>query len=116
MSITQSREIVGSSVGIGGCASDGIPAARLTRRSLVKFAAAMAVTGLGIGGLARAAEASSSQLDKQARELTDYRGRTVSVPAEAQRIAILDSFSGEVAVMIGVAERLIGLPGGVVSG
>lgn len=49
------------------------------------------------------------------QEVVDSLGRTVSVPAEPQRIAALDAFSGNVCVLAGAGDKLMGAPGGVLS-
>ena len=51
----------------------------------------------------------------QTHVITDSLGRSVSIPVEACHIAALDSFSGNVAALIGVDDRLMGAPGGVLS-
>lgn len=45
----------------------------------------------------------------------DSMGREVEVPVEVDRIAALDSFSGEAVVMIGAGEQLCSAPAGVTS-
>lgn len=47
--------------------------------------------------------------------VTDSLGRAVEVPAEPQHIAIMDSFSSELAVMIGAGPQVCGMPAGVSS-
>ncbi len=49
------------------------------------------------------------------RTLTDTEGHEVAVPAEPQRVAVMDSFCGELCIMLGAGERLIGVPGGIMS-
>ncbi len=46
---------------------------------------------------------------------TDSAGRSVQVPRDPQHIAVMDSFSGELAVMVGAGDRLCGVPGGTKS-
>ncbi len=50
-----------------------------------------------------------------ARVVVDTTGRSVQVPNEPQRIAVMDSFSSELAVMVGAGDRLCGVPGGTKS-
>lgn len=48
-------------------------------------------------------------------DVTDSIGRVVSIPEDPQRIAALDAFSGDVCVLVGAGDKLIGAPGGVLS-
>lgn len=59
------------------------------------------------------AAGSSPQVEMQ--EVTDSTGRVVEVPAEPHSIAVMDPFSGELAVMAGAGPQLCGVPGGVAS-
>ncbi len=45
----------------------------------------------------------------------DSLNRKVEIPAEPERIAVLDSFAGEAAVMTGAGERMVTCPNGVKS-
>lgn len=45
----------------------------------------------------------------------DSLNREVEIPAEPERIAVLDSFAGEAAVMTGAGERMVTCPNGVKS-
>ncbi|MCD7948352.1 MAG: ABC transporter substrate-binding protein [Oscillospiraceae bacterium] len=60
-----------------------------------------------------------TQPSEQAREgyqiLTDCAGRFVEVPLQPQRVAALDSFAGEIMVMIGAGARMVAAPNGVKS-
>ena len=47
------------------------------------------------------------------RTVVDSVGREVQIPEEPQAIAALDSFSGDVCVLAGADERLMGAPNGV---
>ncbi|MCC8122796.1 MAG: ABC transporter substrate-binding protein, partial [Oscillospiraceae bacterium] len=47
--------------------------------------------------------------------LTDCAGRQVEVPLEPARVAALDSFAGEVMVMVGAGARMVAAPNGVKS-
>lgn len=47
--------------------------------------------------------------------VTDSAGRNVQVPCDPQHIAVMDSFSGEFSVMIGVGDKLCGVAGGTKS-
>lgn len=61
------------------------------------------------------AEAAASGDAGALRTVTDTAGREVQVPAEPQAIAIMEPFSGEVAVMTGAGARIAGMPAGVKS-
>ncbi len=56
-----------------------------------------------------------SGVDISMASVVDSEGRSVSVPVDPQRIAIMDSFSGELAIMIGAGDRICGIPNGVKS-
>lgn len=47
--------------------------------------------------------------------VTDRMGRETDIPTEPDRIAVLDSFAGEAAVMTGAGERMVTCPNGVKS-
>lgn len=47
--------------------------------------------------------------------VTDSLNREVEIPAEPERIAVLDSFAGEAVVMAGAGERMVTCPNGVKS-
>lgn len=47
--------------------------------------------------------------------IRDCAGRETEVPADPERIAVLDSFAGEAVVMIGAGERMVTCPNGVKS-
>ena len=49
------------------------------------------------------------------RTVIDSEGRSVSVPAFPQNVAVLDSFSSEVALMLGAGDQLYSVPGGTMS-
>ena len=49
------------------------------------------------------------------RTVVDSEGRSVSVPAFPQKVAVLDSFSSEVALMLGAGDQLYSVPGGTMS-
>lgn len=53
--------------------------------------------------------------DAQTLQVTDSTGRVVSVPSSPQGIAVFDSFSGELAVLIGAGPQLTGVPAGTKS-
>lgn len=57
----------------------------------------------------------STGADVSLQTVTDSEGREVSIPEEPQAIACLDSFSGEMAIMAGAADRICGVPSGVKS-
>ncbi|MEG1247048.1 hypothetical protein, partial [Gordonibacter sp.] len=58
---------------------------------------------------------SAKQGSVEVHTVTDSVGRTVEVPADPQHIAAMDAFSGNVCVLSGAGEKLMGAPGGVVS-
>lgn len=45
--------------------------------------------------------------------LTDTAGRSVVVPAEPRHVAVMDSFCGELCIMLGAGDQAIGAPGGI---
>ena len=47
--------------------------------------------------------------------IRDCAGRETEIPEDPERIAVLDSFAGEAAVMIGAGERMVTCPNGVKS-
>lgn len=53
--------------------------------------------------------------DKNNITVIDSLNREVKIPAEPERIAVLDSFAGEAAVMTGAGERIVTCPNGVKS-
>ena len=57
--------------------------------------------------------AEATQIESGFHEVTDTAGRTVKMPSVPTSIAIMDSFSGEAAVMIGAGPRVCGMPNGV---
>ncbi len=63
------------------------------------------------GDAASGAPASAVEM----QTVTDSEGRSVDVPADPQSIAVFDSFSGELVVMIGAGPRACGMPAGVMS-
>lgn len=58
---------------------------------------------------------SAKQGSVEVHTVTDSVGRTVEVPADPQHIAAMDAFSGNVCVLSGAGEKLMGAPGGVAS-
>lgn len=102
--------------------------------ALIVCAFALVVTGLGsvtncvaiTGSASEAASttddtayASSStavaNADVEHHDIVDSVGRTVSIPVNPQHIATMDSFSGNVCVLVGAGSQLMGTPGGVLS-
>lgn len=73
------------------------------------LAASAAVGGCGSGG------AASESTDAGVVTVTDCAGRSVDAPLNPERIAALDSFTGELAIMAGAGERLVAVPSGVKS-
>ncbi len=84
----------------------------LTRREFAALLGALAasVVAGGCGG-----GASSGGDANGVVTVTDYAGRSVEVPVNPQRVAALDSFTGELAVMAGAGEHLVAVPNGVKS-
>lgn len=64
---------------------------------------------------ANSSPALSAGTDSGTIQVTDSVGRHVQIPAEPQRIAIFDSFSSELAVLIGAGPKLSGVPNGIKS-
>lgn len=60
-------------------------------------------------------DTSASRDAGETKEVVDSLGRTVNVPIDPQSIAALDAFSGNVCVLAGAGDRLMGAPGGVLS-
>ena len=80
-------------------------------------AAALAAGVVELPGRAQTgaqSEQTSAQVE-QTHEVVDSLGRTVSVSNNPQRIACFDAFSGNVCVLAGAGNRLVGVPGGVIS-
>ncbi len=50
-----------------------------------------------------------------AATITDGVGRTVTIEQSPDRVAVLDSFSGELAVMVGAGSKMVAVPSGVKS-
>lgn len=91
--------------------------------SIVVGMAIVIVGGLGLraldGGLPTEPFGDTADAGQGAQdpthEVIDSAGRTVNVPDDPQHIAAMDSFSGDVCVLIGAGEKLMGAPGGVIS-
>ena len=64
-----------------------------------------------IQGDTHSRQASTVELQK----VTDSLGREVEIPANPQRIAAMDAFSGNVCVLLGAGDKMMGAPGGVIS-
>lgn len=75
----------------------------------------VAVCALGIFALNGGPAGQSEGASGPVREVVDSVDRTVKVPENPQRIAALDAFSGNVVVLSGAGDRLMGAPGGVLS-
>ena len=56
-----------------------------------------------------------SAISVETHTVEDWLGRTVEIPVNPTSIAIMDSFSGEAAVMVGAGQRISGIPAGVKS-
>lgn len=102
--MTQAAE----SEGRGG---SSILAAPLSRRSML-LAAAGLFGSLVLGGCGSSGSGSAGV---GTVSVTDCMGRRVDVPVNPARVAGLDSFAGELMVMIGAGPLLVGVPGGVVT-
>lgn len=102
-------------------------AARSARKKRIIFAVIFAlvvvVAAIGIAAVNTSplnnsdgsVESSETVEDLNMQTVKDSRGRSVKVPIDPQNIAIMDSFSGELAVMIGAGSRMCGVPQGVKS-
>ena len=66
-------------------------------------------------GTSGAAAAGSADASAQTRTIVDTEGRSVAIPIAPQRVAVLDSFAGELSIMLGAGEQVLGVPGGVMS-
>jgi iron complex transport system substrate-binding protein len=55
----------------------------------------------------------SAQAAPSTHVVTDSAGRSVAVPDSPTRIAVMDPFSAEIAIMCGSGSQLVGAPGGV---
>ena len=84
----------------------------VSRRGFVGAAGAL-VAGV-LAGCASSGPSRDAQ-PQGAVMVTDCVGRTVRVPVSPTRVSVLDSFAGELAVMVGAGPALVGVPGGVVS-
>lgn len=97
------------------------------RIGLRRAFAAVTLALAGIGGLGLCAcsdfvlqESPEATLEadvntESTQEVIDSLGRTVRVPANPEHIAALDAFSGNVCVLAGAGDKLMGAPGGVLS-
>ena len=77
--------------------------------------AMLAVIGvLGMTGCTTAEPASTDVVaDASVQTVVDSEGRSVQVPLNPQHVAVLDSFAGELSIMIGAGEKVCGMPNGV---
>lgn len=82
-----------------------------TRREFLA-AAALSLAACGLGGCSDGDGGSSTA---GAVSIQDGVGRTVSLEQNPQRVAVLDSFSGELAMMIGAGPQTVAVPTGVKS-
>lgn len=93
----------------------------LSRRAfLVGAATALSALSLGLAGCGSSnSSASSGSAGSAAAQgtqtVTDCVGRQVTIPVNPARISGLDSFTGELMVMIGAGPQLAGVPMGVAS-
>ncbi len=87
-----------------------------TRRKFVS-AAALATAACGLGGCGNNNGNDNSETSQvsQGVTITDGVGRTVRIDSNPERVAVLDSFAGELAVMIGAGSQLVAVPTGVKS-
>lgn len=81
---------------------------------LVAFLVA-AVSNGGLGSDVAEDDGSAATTDAETVQVVDSTGRSVLVPAEPDSIAVFDSFSGELAVLIGAGPKLAGVPNGTKS-
>lgn len=91
----------------------------ISRREFVRATlTTCAGTLFGLAGCASSSGSTSASLaGSLASRVTvvDCVGRSVDVPYAPERISMLDSFAGELAVMVGAGSKLVGVPGGVSS-
>ncbi|MGN0078814.1 MAG: ABC transporter substrate-binding protein [Coriobacteriales bacterium] len=94
----------------------------LSRRAFLAWAGgALSALSLGLVGCGSSQETGpgSSQAAGAAEggaiTVTDCVGRQVAIPANPARVSGLDSFTGELMVMIGAGPQLVGVPMGVAS-
>ena len=66
-------------------------------------------------GCGNSSSNSSGKKEVELQTLTDCIGREVEVPVSPEKVAALDSYSGELMVMIGEGERMVAAPNGVKS-
>ncbi len=90
-----------------------------TRREFVA-AAALSLAACGLGGCSGGADGAGGSgeqggASQGAATITDGVGRTVTIDAAPERVAVLDSFSGELAVMVGAGPKVVAVPSGVKS-
>jgi iron complex transport system substrate-binding protein len=79
----------------------------------------------GISGMLSSGETSTNQTApseettssnaSQTHTVVDSAGRSVEVPVDPENVAVMDSFSGELMVMIGAGSQMCGVPSGVTS-
>lgn len=67
------------------------------------------------GQVTNTAASATTTTSTTKHNVTDSEGRTVAVPTDPQHVAVLDSFSGELAIMLGAGDRLYSVPGGTMS-
>ena len=97
------------------------PGTALSRRQFLALAgaalASAAGAASGLAGCASPSGAGSGQAASAAatQTLTDCVGRSVELPVEPERVAGLDSFTGELMVMCGADGQLVATPAGVAS-
>lgn len=78
-------------------------------------AVCLGASALANGGFDALRFGGATQQQVETKEVVDSVGRTVVIPADAHGIASFDSFAGNVCVLIGAGEDLMGAPGGVKS-
>lgn len=94
--------------------------ANISRRDFIRATLAASAGALfGLSGCTSpgGSSASSTASGTAAPYVTvvDCVGRSVDVPVDPERVSMLDSFAGELTVMIGAGPKLVGVPGGVAS-
>lgn len=78
-------------------------------------ALSLGLAGCGGSGGAAGSGAAGAGAAQGTQTVTDCVGRQVTIPANPARISGLDSFTGELMVMIGAGPQLVGVPMGVAS-
>ena len=83
--------------------------------AVVVLTVVLALAAGAVSGEGGAVDSGAAPEVATGHEVTDALGRCVTVPDDPARIAVFDSFSGEMAIMAGAGDRIVGLPAGVKS-